>query len=315
MRLALLLSALCLFACRAGQQGALQGYVEGESIRVAAAAAGRITEVKVARGAELKAGDALFTLDAEREQAAVAEAEHRVSAAAARFADLGKGRRPEELAVLRAQLAQLQAQSRLASEQLRRQRQLKLKGSTSDELVDQAATAAERATAAVVEQEKALQVANLTGRTDTIAAAGEDAKAAEAQLAQARWQLAQKAVTAPAAGSVEEVYYRAGEVVAAGAPVVALLPPGNRKLRFFVPEPLVGGLKLGQNIHASCDACGAPFAAKISFIASEAEFTPPVLYGREQRSRLVFLIEALPDAAVASRLHPGQPLDISLSTP
>ena len=98
----------------------------------------------------------------------------------------------------------------------------------------------------------------------------------------------------------------------AGSPVVSLLPAGNLKMRFFVPEAVVGALKYGQDVRASCDGCGAPIPAKITYISRQAEFTPPVIFSREQRTKLVFLIEARPAPGDAVKLKPGQPLDVSL---
>ena len=100
---------------------------------------------------------------------------------------------------------------------------------------------------------------------------------------------------------MHDTLYSEGEWVAAGNPVVSLLPPGNLKLRFFVPETAVGALKLGQAVRAACDGCSAPIAAKISYISRQAEFTPPVIYSREQRAKLVFLIEARPGARRRAR--------------
>jgi HlyD family secretion protein len=84
------------------------------------------------------------------------------------------------------------------------------------------------------------------------------------------------------------------------------------KLRFFVPETVVGSLKVGQPVIARCDGCGSPIEAKVSFVSRQPEYTPPVIYSREQRAKLVFLIEAKPEPASAVLLHPGQPLDVEL---
>ena len=303
---------LLLAACGSQPPPGLPGYVEGEYVQVAAPLAGRITAVNVSRGAQVAQDAPLFSFDAEREQGAAAEAEQRVSAAQARLADLRKGRRPEELDVIRAQLRQARAQQDLATAQFKRQTEMRIKGLSSDEQVDQSGALARAAEARVQELQHQLGVAELSARSDAISAADAEVKGAQAQLAQARWQLAQKSASAPAAGSIEEVYFRAGEWAPAGAPVVSLLPPQNRKLRFFVPEPLLGSLRAGAAVRVRCDGCGEAMGASISFIAAEAEFTPPVLYGREQRDRLVYRVEAQPAPADAPRLHPGQPVDIEL---
>jgi HlyD family secretion protein len=113
-------------------------------------------------------------------------------------------------------------------------------------------------------------------------------------------------------GTVTDTLFARGEWVPAGAPVVSLLPPANVKVRFFVPEPRLGGVKVGQKVSLACDGCPAAVAATITYIAPQAEFTPPVIYSKENRAKLVFLVEAKPAAADASKLHPGQPVDVTL---
>ena len=151
------------------------------------------------------------------------------------------------------------------------------------------------------------------GRENEIAGAKADAEAARAALAQSEWRLQQRAVASPAKSIVHDTLYSEGEYVNAGSPVVSLLPPGNLKMRFFVPETVVGALKMGQEVRAACDGCGAAIPARISYISRQAEFTPPVIFSREQRAKLVFLIEARPAPADAVKLKPGQPLDVSLN--
>ena len=107
-----------------------------------------------------------------------------------------------------------------------------------------------------------------------------------------------------------DTFFRVGEWVQAGQPVLALLPPGNVKARFFVPEGVVGRLQMGAAVNIVCDGCAAPIPAKISFISSRAEYTPPVIYSNAQRAKLVFMVEARPSAADGARLKPGQPVDV-----
>jgi HlyD family secretion protein len=111
---------------------------------------------------------------------------------------------------------------------------------------------------------------------------------------------------------VQDTFFVAGEWVAAGRPVVSLLPPGNVKVRFYVPQTLLGAISIGRSVEVRCDGCPAPVAGEVSFVASQAEYTPPVLYGRESRSKLVFLVEARIGTVEPLRLHPGQPVDVSL---
>ncbi|MYZ50083.1 HlyD family secretion protein, partial [Propylenella binzhouense] len=133
--------------------------------------------------------------------------------------------------------------------------------------------------------------------------------AAQASLAQAETMLARRRVPAPAAGRVQDVFFRAGEVVAAGQPVLALLPPGNLRARFYVPEPRLAGIALGEKVAIRCDGCGAGFAATVSFISKEAEYTPPVIFSEEEKAKLVFRVEARP--AAGTSLPVGLPVTVS----
>ncbi|WP_180180291.1 HlyD family secretion protein, partial [Achromobacter insuavis] len=157
-----------------------------------------------------------------------------------------------------------------------------------------------------------LEVANLPGRQDQRRAQAAQVEAARATLAQADWTLAQKRLAAPTAALVFDTLYRVGEWVPAGSPVVSLLPPGNIKVRFFVPETVVGTLKPGQQATVRCDGCGDPVPVRIDYISPQAEYTPPVIYSRETRGKLVYMVEARPAADAATRLHPGQPVEAAL---
>lgn len=139
------------------------------------------------------------------------------------------------------------------------------------------------------------------------------AAAARAAYEEATSMLDKRTVAAPADGAIEEIYFRPGEVVNAGQPVVAILPPGNLKVRFYVPEPLRATLRTGQTIGVTCDGCPERLSASISFIAREAEYTPPVIFSREERGKLVYLVEARPQGETA-RLTAGQPVTIHLET-
>ena len=155
-----------------------------------------------------------------------------------------------------------------------------------------------------------LETAQLGARADEIQAAEAAVNAAQAQLAQADWRLDQLSQAAPKAGLVVDTLYRPGEWVAAGAPVVQLLPPANVKIRFFVPEPQLGAIAVGDEVQVRCDACAPNLTAVISFISPDAEYTPPVIYSREMRAKLVYLVEARPREPGA--LRPGQPVDVTL---
>jgi HlyD family secretion protein len=212
----------------------------------------------------------------------------------------------------RAQLAQAQAALQLSTADLARARDLFQKKFVSQQRVDEASSANERDRARVAELGAQLATAGLPARPDEIRAAESEAGAARQALAQADWRLRQKKATAPVAGTVTDTLYVQGEWVGAGAPVVTILPPENVKARFFVPETKLGALRVGQGVELRCDGCAAPIAATVTFISPQAEFTPPVIYSKDSRAKLVFLVEARPSKEDAAKLHPGQPLDVVL---
>jgi HlyD family secretion protein len=233
-----------------------------------------------------------------------------VAGAKAQAADAGKGKRSDEIAVTRSQLAQAQAQAALAASELARQQQLVAQGFVSASRLDDARSSARQTQARVAELQAALRVTQLPARSDERQAAAANTQAAEQAWAQARWREQQKQQSAPADARVAETYFRVGEWVNAGQPVVALLPPGGTKARFFVPEGELGAIRSGEPVTISCDGCGEPIRARIDFIATQAEYTPPVIYSNTQRARLVFMVEARPDARDGPRLKPGQPVDV-----
>lgn len=314
MRSFLLLPLALLAACSDPPPApkAWQGYAEGEFVLVASPYGGNLDKLAVARGQQVTAGAGLFRLEQANEAAGRQQAEAQVAAAQARMHNLAEGRRAPEVQAVQAQQAQATAARRLSDVQLKQQEALFARGFISQSALDQARANHDRDQARLAESGAQLATARLPlGRPAEQAAAQADLAAAQQNLAQAQWRLAQKTITAPAAGLIQDTYYVQGEWVPAGAPVISLLPPANIKLRFFVPQGSVGSLKPGQAVQVSCDGCGAAIPARISFISPQPEYTPPVIYSRESRAKLVFMLEARPSEADAARLKPGQPVDVS----
>jgi HlyD family secretion protein len=303
---------ILLAACAQQGDRPLQGYIEGEYIRVGPQFAGILQQLSVQRGDQVAAGAPLFALERENEIAARRQAEEQLRGALARLDNLKTGKRPPEVETVAEQLRQAEAARELSAANFRRQEALFRSGFISKAALDDARTKLRSDDALVAQLRAAVQTAKLPGRPDEIRAAQADADAARQALAQNDWRLSQRAATAPQAGRVNDTYYVVGDFVPAGSPVVSLLPPANVKVRFYVPEPLLGRLKPGQTMSFSCDGCGGPIKAPISFIADRAEFTPPVLYSKENRAKLVYLVEARPAPDVAAKLNPGQPVDVTL---
>ncbi len=310
MRLGLLL-VLALAGCRQDTPPtAYQGYAEGEYVRVASPLAGTLARLDVAQGATVQAGAPLFALEQDNETAARRGAEERLAQAKAQLADLEKARRPEEIAAVEAQRRQADAALDLAEAELKRAERLVASGFQSPATLDQARSARDQAKANRAQVDAQVKVARLASRGDQIAAAQAAVAQARAALDQAAWQTSKKSVTAPVAGVVQDRLYLPGEFVPAGYPVVSILPPGNIKLRFFVSETDLPKFKPGTTVKANCDGCAGDIAAKVSFVSTQPEYTPPVIYNRENRAKLVWLVEARPAPNDAAKLSPGQPVDV-----
>jgi HlyD family secretion protein len=135
-------------------------------------------------------------------------------------------------------------------------------------------------------------------------------RSAQARLNSAKVRLERRNIKSPAGGVVQEVYFRVGEQVQPGRPIVALLPPGNVRVRFFVPQAVLPKVQIGDRLVVSCDGCAGDLVARVNFISTQAEFTPPVIYSQEERSRLVFRVEAMPEHP--EKLRVGQPVSVAL---
>jgi HlyD family secretion protein len=274
-RLLILALALTLGACGEPASDAMQGYGEADYLYLSSQDAGVIGELLVREGDRVEAGAQVFRLDPNRlgYNAQSAEAQRAAAAAAVRTA---------------------QAEATLAQRNYARGAELARQGFYPRARLDADLAARDAANARLAQARR------------EAAAVG-----AEAGLAEERVQ--DLAGTAPRAGTIEQIFHRQGEVVAAGAPIVALLPPENMKVRFFAPQGMLDRLPVGARVLVSCDGegCADPVPAVVSFVATEPQFTPPVIYSLEQRDKLVFLVEARFDRATPIR--PGMPVDVRIA--
>lgn len=298
--------------CSGSRSNRYQGYVEGEFVYIASSQPGRLDHLAVTRGQQVAQGAPLFTLDAIDERAEQQQAQQQLAAARATLADIGTGKRPPEIGVIQAQLRQAQATAQKSAQQRERDEAQYQSGGISREQLQATLAQATGDAARVNELQSQLAVARLPGRAEQLKSQSGQVEAAKAALAQADWRVSEKSLSAPQAGLVYDTMYREGEWVAPGNPVVRMLPPQNVKVRFFVPEEVLGSLAPGGAVSLRCDGCAAAIAAKITYISSEAEYTPPVIYSNDTRAKLVYMIEAHPQPADAAKLHPGQPLEVAL---
>jgi HlyD family secretion protein len=312
LAMAAVLSAVSLTGCSNDSAGTHQGYIEGEYVYVASPLGGSLLKLAVARGDTVNTGQLLFELERQSEAAALEQAQKNLAQSKAQLTDLTKGKRPTEIASLEAQLAGAQANLKLAAADLDRREKLGGADVISAEELDQARMQRDADQAQVNQLSSDLDTARLGGRDDVVHAAQEAAASEQAALDKAQWSFDQKQQFAPANAVVHDTLYRAGEWVAAGNPVIELLPPENIKVRFFVPQQLLPQIKTGETVTVICDGAAHPLSATVNYISTQAEFTPPVIYNRENRARLVFMIEARFSPADAAELRPGQPVDVKL---
>lgn len=288
----------------------VQGYVEAEFVYISAPTPGRLETLFVQRGAEVKAGDPLFQLENIPEKTARDETVLRLAQTRAQVADAKKGKRPTEIGAGTAQLNLARTALQLSEKELARQERLLRAKVVPLQDVDRLRSVRDQDRQRVTQLEAELATARLGARRDQIVAAEASARSQEAAVTRSEWDLAQTRQSAPVAGLVFDTLYRSGEWIAAGRPIVVLLPPQNIKVRTFVPEALVSAIQPGDRVKVSVDGKQAPFSGTVNFVSPQAEFTPPVIYSRENRQKLVYMVEVGFDQKTAVQLHPGQPVDV-----
>ena len=232
--------------------------------------------------------------------------------AQAQLANLLSGKRPEEIAVIEATAVSAKAQEREAERALERRQDLFRRGVSTQADLDQAQTARDVATANVRQSAANLSVARLAAREEEIKAARNQVAQAQATLDQAKWRLGQRRLMAPAAGIVTDLIRHPGELAGPAAPALTILPDGAVKLMIYVPEALLSGTTVGTRLEVRCSGCPQGLAATVSYVSQEPEFTPPVIYSAQTRQKLVYLVEARPEGGPATRLQPGQIVDVTL---
>lgn len=277
----------------AEQRAAFLGYVEGDLLYLGPVEGERLARLEVEAGREVAAGDPLFSmatpvLDQQRAEAEARRVEMRAQLENRRAAM----NRPQQIAVLQAAVDRAKAALALSAAEHERKRLLFSHGHAPKAALDQTAMARDRDRAALVEAERQIEVAHMPSRNQEIDAAEAAIGMAQAQIDQIETRIRRQTVVAPAAGTVQDVFFRVGEVANAGQPVLSLLPPENRKIRFYIPEPRLAQARLGGKVIIACDGCRPDLEGRISFIAAREEFTPPVIFSDAERARLVFKIEA-----------------------
>jgi len=288
-----------------------QGYADADYVKVGPTQQGLLTALAVARGDAVEQGALLFAQDETADRAARDQAARQLAQAEQQLANLKAGSKPTEIKQAEANLVDARATRDRTQTDLQRDEKLILSGSVSVQTLDQMRANFRSAQAKVELAEAALaQAIAPLGREWEIKAQSAAVDAARAALEMATWRLEQRRVTSPVSARVADVLARPGETVAAGAPVVSLLPSANILVRFFVPETVLASIHKGDPVNLRCDRCPTNLSATISFVSPQAEYTPPVIYSESSRSKLVYLVEARPRAEQAALLNPGQPIEV-----
>lgn len=306
--LAALFLAWRLLAPTAARPQTLSGYIEGETLYVSAATSGRVQGLAVRRGQRVAAGMRLFLIEPDQQVAQSRQANAALETAQAQAEDARLGQRPPEIAILEADRDAAEAAAREARIALSRADALVRRGIYARVRLDEARAAYQEAASRVEAARRRIEVATLGQRQQQVRAADARVAEAAARVSETSARLGTLSPIAPSAGRIEQVFYQRGEYAAANQPVVALIPDDRIHVRFFVPEELVAAYVPGTRVRFRCDNCPDGLAATISYVSPRPEFTPPIIYSRESRDRLVFMVEARPDNG--ARLSPGLPVDV-----
>ncbi len=286
------------------------GYIEGSFVFASPTTTGRVEEIHVTEGQVIAAGALLFVQDRVQLTAAVAAAKAQLRVAEAQLANIGSGAREEELAVVRAELDQARVTLELAEKTLERSRQLVADNIIAQTRLDQDLSAQATANAQVRRLEAELTAMELPARAEELVAARASVEAAEAEVERIQSDLDARTVSAPVAGLVEKVFFEPGEVATAGTPVVSILPENALTIRFYVRESERSALSVGDLFTMTCDGCPTDYTATLTRIDADPQFSPPIIYSREERARMVFRAEA--ETMEDIPLLPGQPVTLSL---
>lgn len=312
MRLILIVVlALTVCACKnPDNENVFTGYVEAEFVTVSAPASGWIEQQNVDYGQAVSPGSVLVQFDQALQQYQLDQSIANVASVSAQLEDAQHGARDEELAVLKSQLQEQQFNIDEAKLELERTAALRKRELATQADYDKAMLNLKALEAAAQVTSHQIEVQMLAGRPDYLESLRQQVKAAKSAEQQALWALNERQIQSRNHGVIKEIYARTGEYVTQGQPILLLQLQDTAKVRFYVSQQQLDTLSLGTNVSVHQDGLDRALKATVTYIASRAEFTPPVLYSEQSRQSLVFLVEARFEESAA--LHPGQPVDVTL---
>lgn len=307
----LALCSLDLTACSRNKPESYTGYVEGEYVYLSVPVSGYLASLEK-RGTRVQVGNTVFRLDAKLDQKSLDQASALSKSARERLRNLSGNRRRSEIEAAQANLRVAQSALDLANSRLHREQALAAQNFVSELALENAQTQQRQAQGQWEAAKAQLKLSKEPiGRDAERMAAESDFKAAQSVAEQKQWLLDHSTARADVEGDVVDVYFRVGEWVAAGKPVASLLPTHGRLIRFFVPEPALEKLQPNTRVSVQCDGCLSPIDAKVEAVSTHAEYSPPVIYSKERREKLLFRIDARPEPG-SSPLLPGLPVTVVL---
>lgn len=301
------LGFICFFLTGCGKsEHQYQGYVEAQNVYLSSPSGGKLLFLKVKRGQFVEKGDPLYALDPDPELFSLDEQEALYKQSLSTLKDLQEPRRKQEIEAIEAQLKQAEAQLSLAEIRLRRNQILYDKKVLDKDSLDAAMERFHEMTALTEQMTANLELARLGSRRDRINAQQYATLSIKNRIESLRWQISQKQQVAPTAGIIFDTYYRPGEYVGSEHPVVSILAPEYTHIEFFVPLDELKNIHLGQQIDYTYENQHDRHRAQIVYIASDAEYMPPLVYSRNNSDKIVFRIKA--DILRRDRLFPGEPV-------
>ena len=311
----LLLGLLLTVSCRETRPSSdlLPGYLEADLVEIGSPEGGYLATLAVQRGQTVAAGQALFRLDPKPLELAKQQAEAAGEATRLRAEDAALGEREQTIRRLEANLAAEQARLALAESEYDRHKSLIRSGGVSLSAFQQSESAYKQSRENLTALQAQLDLARLGQRPLEIAALKASDRASHATSELAAWHGAQAERTSPEAAIVRDTLYEPGEWVAPGRPVVVLRRTRDLRARFYVSPATLAQLRLGQEVEIVLPGSSPSLHAPIVRISDQAEYTPPVIYSREESERLVFLVEAQLSPEAAAQLHPGLPVSVRVS--
>jgi HlyD family secretion protein len=294
------------------EANALPGYLEADLIEIACPTAGYLETLSVQRGQQVDKNAPLFRIDTSQLDHNLEAAKAKHVAAEQRATDAGRGEREENIRRLQANLTAAQAAQAFARAEYTRNHELAKTSAVSQSVADLSESQMKQSAEQVRALEAELELARQGQRPLQIESLTSEASALEASERDATWLRAQAARIAPEAAIVQDTLFEPGEWIAAGRPVVVLRRITDLRARFYISPQYASSLKTGDRVEVMLPGSTSPLSATVTRISDQAEYTPPVIYSREESQRLLFLVEARLQPADAARLHPGLPVTIKI---